>query len=224
MDRRPPSIVTVAEYAGQPEVRLRATQLGASYSDSAARRVVDDWVAFFSRGESPIQRLELTTRTPRRLFDALSAQCQLTSLRVKWGDYSDLSPVSALTELTVLELRGASQVAQVGALSRLTKLRLLAIEGFKQIDDPSPLGELTLLNDLELGGDWRANRNAHLPTISFLPGLPNLTDLLLHTLVVDDKDYSPLLYLPRLQRVRVMAVRGMTPPLEELKAALPWSG
>jgi hypothetical protein len=224
MDRRPPSIVTVAEYAGQPEVRVRATQLGASYSEAAARRVVDDWVAFFSRGESPIQRLEFTTRTPRRLFEALSVQCQLTSLRVKWGDYGDLSPLAGLTELAELELRGATNVSQVGTLSRLTKLRLLAIEGFKQIEDPSPLGDLALLNDLELGGDWRANRNAHLPTISFLPHLPNLTDLLLHTLVVDDKDYSPLLELPRLQRVRVMSVPGMTPSFEELKAALPWSG
>ena len=222
--RRPPSIVTVAEYDGQPEVRVRATQLGTNYTTNAARRVVDEWVAFFLQGPSPIQRLELTTRTPRRLFESLSGQRQLTSLRVKWGDYCDLSPLSGLAELTELELRGASHVTDLGALSGLTRLRLLTIEGFRRIEDPAPLGELTLLTDLELGGDWRANRNAHLPTLAFLRSLTNLTDLLVHTLVVDDRDYSPLLDLPRLERVRVMPVRGMTPSLEELRTTLPWSG
>ena len=222
--RRPRSIVTVAEYDGQAEVRIRATELGTNYTTTAARRVVDDWVAFFSRGSSPILRLELTTRTPRRLFESLAEQRQLRSLRVAWGDYCDLSPLSGMSALTELELRGASHVTDVGALASLTKLRLLSLEGFKRVEDPAPLGALTLLTDLELGGDWRANRNAHLPTIAFLTGLSNLTDLLLHTLVVDDKDYSPLLTLPRLQRVRVSAVPGMTPSLEDLKAALPWHG
>ena len=36
------------------------------------------------------------------------------------------------------------------------------------------------------------------------------------TLIVDDLDYRPLLSLPSLQHVRVMATRGMTPPIEEL--------
>jgi hypothetical protein len=222
--RRPRSIVTVAEYDGQAEVRVRATELGTNYTAAAARRVVDDWVAFFSDGPSPIERLELTTRTPRRLFESLGGQRQLRSLRVAGGDYSDLAPLRGMSELTELELRGAGHVTDVEAVSGLTNLRWLALEGFRQLDEPSPLGEPTLLTDLELGGDWRASRNAHLPTIAFLRHLPNLSDLLLHTLVVDDKDYSPLLELPRLQRVRVMAVRGMTPSLEELKAALPWNG
>jgi hypothetical protein len=46
----------------------------------------------------------------------------------------------------------------------------------------------------------------------------------LHTTVVDDRDYSPLLALPALTRVHVMATRGMTPTIDELKSALPWDG
>jgi hypothetical protein len=46
--------------------------------------------------------------------------------------------------------------------------------------------------------------------------------LLLHTLIVDDLDYHPLLSLPNLRKVRVMATRRMTPSIEELIARLPW--
>lgn len=224
MTSQPPVIVSVADYDGEEEVRLRATQLGSDHTASAARRVVAEWVELFSAGPSPIRRLELTSRTPARLFAALSGQTQLESLAVKWGDYADLSPVSRMSSLQVLSLRGASKVTSVDALGGLVGLRSLTIEGFKEIVDPSPLGRLTALARLELGGNWTAPRDGHLPSIGFLGDLRGLTDLLLHTVVVDDRDYSPLLDLPALEKVRVMEVRGMSPSIEELRAALPWNG
>lgn len=51
-----------------------------------------------------------------------------------------------------------------------------------------------------------------------------LDGFLLHTIIVDDRGYTPLLAPPRLKSVRVMNARGMTPTLEQLEAALPWSG
>jgi hypothetical protein len=54
--------------------------------------------------------------------------------------------------------------------------------------------------------------------------MPQLEELVLHTTVVDEGDYSPLLALPALRRVRVMATRGMTPTIKGLKSALPWDG
>lgn len=224
MVSQPPSLTTVSEYDGQEDVRIRATQLGTDYTASAARRVVADWASFLSAGPSPIRRLELTTRTPARLFEALAGQSQLRSLSVKWGDYADLSPLRGMTGLEELSLRGASKVTDVKALAELTSLRTLVIEGFREIADPSPLGRLVRLTTLELGGKWVTPRNGHLPSIGFLRELRGLTHLLLHTLIVDDLDYAPLLDLPHLQKVRVMATRGMVPPLEELKSALPWDG
>jgi len=224
MTTQPATIVTVAEYKGQEDIRVRATQLGTDYTASAARRVVQDWVEFLAAGRSSIRRLQFTSRTPSRLFEALAGQAQLQSLEIKWGDYADLSPLSAMSELQHLSLRGASKVTDIEPLAALTTLRSLAIEGFREIADPSPLGRLTALISLELGGNWMTPRNGHVPSLAFLRELPGLHDLLLHTLVVDDKDYSPLLGLPQLQRVRVMAVRGMIPTIEELKAALPWDG
>lgn len=52
-----------------------------------------EWVEFFRSGPTPITDLTFTTRTPKRLFDALAGQPQLVRLSVKWGDYEDLSPL-----------------------------------------------------------------------------------------------------------------------------------
>lgn len=217
-----PSLTTVGEYDGQPEIDVKATQLGTKVSATRARRIVDEWVAFLSAGPSPVRRLRFTTRTPARLFEALAGQPQLESLQVKWGDYADLSPLSGMAALRDLSLRGAAKVTDVTPLAPLTGLRSLVIEGFRRIEDPSPLGRLTALTSLELGGAWSAPRNGHLGSVAFLRALRDLDDLLLHTVVVDDRDYSPLLDLPRLRSVRVMAVRDMSPTVEELKRALPW--
>lgn len=44
----------------------------------------------------------------------------------------------------------------------------------------------------------------------------------MHTVVVDDLDYSPLLELPKLRSVRAMKVRGMSPEQGELRRQLHW--
>ncbi len=67
-------------------------------------------------------------------------------------------------------------------------------------------------------------RHADLDSIHFLKNLPQLESLLLHSVVVDDVDYTPLLSLPNLKSVCVMATRGMSPTHEHLKKRLPWSG
>jgi hypothetical protein len=217
-------LTEVSEYQGEASIRVSATQLGTSYSAGAARRIVDEWVDRLAAGPSPIRELAFTSRTPRRLFEALAGQPQLRSLTVKWGDYSDLSPLTGLVELQQLTLRGASGVHDLTPISVLIRLETLAIEGFRAIRDLSPLGELQHLTSLELGGDWMTPRNAHVGSIGVLRQLQGLQQVHLHTLIVDDKDYSPLLSLPNLNAVRFKKVRGMRPSFEELKARLPWDG
>lgn len=115
-------------------------------------------------------------------------------------------------------------MASVRALSDLVSLECLEIEGLRRAHDMTPLGSLVRLTALELGGNWVTPRNAHVDSIRFLRHLTQLEELLLHTIIVDDLDYTPLLALPRLKSVRVMNAHGMTPTHEQLKAALPWSG
>ncbi len=77
---------------------------------------------------------------------------------------------------------------------------------------------------LELGGNWMTPRDVRIHSLAFLSRMPQLERLLLHTLIVDDLDYTPLLSLSNLQKVRIMAARGMTPPYDELVRRLPWDG
>ena len=218
-----PILTEVADYAGQEVVKVSCTQLGTDHTAAQARRVVADWTDFFSSGPSAMRDLEFVSRTPKRLFASLQGQTQLRRLAIKWGDYEDLSPVASMTGLRHLELRGATAVSDVAALASLTTLEFLALEGFRSIEDLSPLVNLRALTDLELGGAWMTPRNGHVSSIRFLTDLPQLEKVLLHTLVVDDLDYTPLLHLPRLRSVRVMKVRSMQPSHDELRRQLPWS-
>jgi hypothetical protein len=219
---RVPVLTEASEYRGEAAVAVACTQLGTQYSPSRAKRVVDEWIELLS-GPTSLSDLQFTSRTPKRLFAALSGQPQLTRLAVKWGDYADLTPIGSMNGLRVLELRGAAAVTDLSPLRSLEHLDVLALEGFGEIEDPSPLGNLCALRDLELGGKWMTPRNGHISSIGFLRELQELEHVLLHTLVVDDLDYSQLFDLPRLRTVRVMKVRGMQPSHDELRSRLPWN-
>ena len=218
-----PIITAADQYDGQASIRISATQLGVAYSARAAAKIVDDWVVFFNSGVSAVREIQFTSRTPKRLFDSLKSQTQLVSLQIKWGDYVDLSVLADMSRLQALVLNGASCVETVEPLSGLHALELLHIDALRRTADLSALGALVSVTDLSLGGDWVAPRIAHIHSIAFLKNLSQLSHLLLHTVIVDDQDYSPLLALPKLQAIRVMATRGMRPSIEQLKAALPWS-
>lgn len=219
-----PTLREAAEYRRQRSVRLACTQLGTAYTATRARRIVEEWIELFAAGQDQLAELDLVTRTSKRLFASLAGLTELERLSVKWGDYCDLTVLSELLALRSLSLRGASAVTQVEGITRLPVLERLALEGFRGIADASGLGNLVTLKDLEVGGNWIAPRVASIGSIGFVRRLQNLESVLLHTIVVEDLDYTPLLDLPHLRSVRVMKARGMSPSHEELKSRLPWSG
>jgi hypothetical protein len=218
-----PKVTQVSEYEGQPAVRIAATQLGSAYTDADAKRIVKEWTEFLAAGPSPIRDLEFVSRTPKRLFEALGGQTQLRSLNVKWGDFEDLTPLTGMTELRTLRLRGASSVRDLQPLAALVGVERLQIEGLQRVRDLSPVASMTSVTVLELGGNWMTPRVVHVESFGFLRKMPQLRELLLHTIAADDLDYSPLLDLPNLVSVRAMEVRGMRPSIAVLKAETPWS-
>ncbi|SHG23405.1 hypothetical protein SAMN05444351_1901 [Geodermatophilus nigrescens] len=220
---KPDQITRLDEYQGEAQVVVAATQLGTEYSQSQARRIVDEWAEFFSSGPSPIRALRFVSRTPRRLFEALRGQTQLEALAVKWGDFADLTPVAGMAHLRKLQLSGASSVGNLQPLAGLHRVEDLLIEGLRRVRDLSPIGDMRGVRDLELGGDWMTPRIVHVESFSFLRQMPQLRSLLLHSIAADDLDYGPVLELPNLTSVRVMEVRGMRPSIDVLKARTPWT-
>jgi hypothetical protein len=219
----PRTITCVAEYRGEAEIAVEATQLAPRYSQSQARRIVGEWEDFFASGPSPIRQLRFVSRTPKRLFEALRAQTQLEALAVKWGDYADLTPLAGMARLRTLHLRGASSVQDLAPLAQLRRVEELLIEGLRRARDLSPIGAMSSVTDLDLGGDWMSPRVAHVHSFGFLRDMPQLRSLVLHTIAADDLDYTPVLALPNLTSVRVMEVRGMRPGIDVLKAKTPWT-
>ncbi len=128
-----------------------------------------------------------------------------------------------MVELQQLALRGASGVHDLTPISVLTRLETLDVQGFRDIETLADSGNFST-DEPRTRRRLDDSQNAHVGSIAFLRHLPGLQRLLLHTLIVDDKDYSPLLALPNLNAVRFKKVRGMRPPFEELKARLPWDG
>ncbi len=176
----------VDEYAGEAVVVLAATQLGSEYSATQAKRVVGEWVEFFSAGPSPIQELSFVSRTPKRLFDALRGQTQLKVLELKWGDYEDLSALARMQDLQRLRLAGASSVQTLAPLAKLDRVQSLSLDSLRRVRDLSPVGEMLSVTSLDVGGDWMSSRVAHVDSIAFLRNMPQLQRLLLHTMIVDD--------------------------------------
>ena len=217
-----PLLREVSEYDGEPSVVIAATQLGTKYSASRARQIVAEWVEFFRSGPTPIIDLAFASRTPKRLFDALAGQSQLVRLSVKWGDYDDLGALESMDSLTSLRLGGASSVRDLAPLGRLRAVADLDIESLRHARELEPIGDMSAVEVLSLGGDWISPRIAHVDSIGFLRKMPQIRRLLLHSIIVDDLDYTPVLDLPRLEAVRIMKARGMRPPIEELIGATPW--
>ena len=217
-----PTITTVAEYAGQPAIRVAATQLGPRYSSSDAKRIVAEWVELFASGPSPIHDLGLVSRTPRRLFEALAGQPQLRRLSVKWGDFEDLSALSELTDLSYLRLGGASRVRDLRPLAGLSRVAELDLESLRHAHDLTPIGAMSGVTSLAIAGAIWSLRIAHVDSLSFLREMPQLRWLRLHAVIVDDLDYSPILELPSLQSLWVMKARGMRPAFDDLVASTPW--
>ncbi len=125
-------------------VVLEATQLGFDYSATQAKRVVAEWVEFFSAGPSSIQELIFVSRTPKRLFNSLRAQTQLKVLEIKWGDYEDLSALAGMRDLQKLRLAGASSVQTLAPLAHLRIVRSLSLDSLRRVRDLSPVGEHAL--------------------------------------------------------------------------------
>ncbi|MFB0836040.1 hypothetical protein ACX8Z9_13465 [Arthrobacter halodurans] len=209
-----------SDYRGTEDAVVAATQ-NHELTATQARKLVLEWMDFFSAGPTTIKRLTLGTRTPVRLFETLAGQTQLEQLSVKWGDYSNLSPIACMPKLHTLQIQSAPRVASMEPLDSHPSLRTLEVTGLRDAHDMAPLGTLRNLRSLVLGGEFASDRNAHIDSLSFIKDLPQLRVLKLLGLIVDDKDYSPLLSLRNLTDAWVMKTRGMRPTVDELAQQVP---
>ncbi|XP_077177470.1 leucine-rich repeat-containing protein 56 isoform X2 [Paroedura picta] len=101
-------------------------------------------------------------------LDGISSCCSLKELYVAYNNIADLSPVSLLEELEILDLEGNSieDIGQVHYLGLCTKLTTLTMEGNLICLNPSPQSsEVTNYN-------YRAEVNKLIPHLKSLDEIP----------------------------------------------------
>ena len=168
------------DYDGREQVCIACTQLPGmvfegnngtkGYSDREQRRILKEWVDFLSTNTKAIKALHFNTSVPQALFAAACYQENLEELRLKWGSYSDLSPLVKLQHIKYLYLGEAARIKDIAVLSKLSSLIALHIEGFKKIEDYSPLTDLCNLEQLAIF-------NTPMKDLEFLRKMPNLRSI-----------------------------------------------
>lgn len=195
-------ISSVADFDGATSVVVAPTQLeSATTTRAQARRTYEDWLRFFSE-ETPIENLEFASRVPQQLLDALAAQPQLRGLTVKWGPYSDLSPLSSLSRLETLHLRGATKVVDLKPLLELSALTTLELDEVVSVSNPRPLSAMSGLRRLAFGNAYPgSDAVVKIDDLEWLRPLVGLRSVDLIRVKPASQDLSPLLALPELQRI-----------------------
>lgn len=181
------TVTTVAEYDGSGQCCIACTQLQGRYSDSECRKILKDWIGFLRAEPAAFRALHFNSHVPQALFDAICCQENLTELRLKWGNYSDLSGLSRLKKLQYLYLGSCPGVQDLSPITELGELVVLFIENFKRVRDYSPLKKLNNLEQLVISGPTLGTVTVQ--DIDFIRDMPGLSSVWLpNTAIV--KRYS----------------------------------
>ena len=129
-----------------------------------------------------------------RSLEGLQYATALTELRLRFNKISDISQLSSLSRLRVLDLGYNQRIRNLRPLASLTRLEFLSLADNK-ITNLSPLQNLTKLENLQLGYN----------PITDVSALANLRQL--ESLSLNDtgllSDISPLANLPLLQTLHL---------------------
>lgn len=168
-------IHTVAEYDGSAQCCISCTQLQGHYSDSERRRILKDWIHFLKTNPTAFRALHFNSHVPQALFDAVCCQENLTELRLKWGNYSNLTGLTKLNHLQYLYLGSCPSVQDLTPITQCQELVVLYVENFKRITDYSALQKLNRLEQLVISGPTLGN--VPVADFDFIQNMPKLSSV-----------------------------------------------
>ncbi|MBW8186154.1 hypothetical protein [Shewanella nanhaiensis] len=198
-DERLKSVVEVAEYNGEKELAINCTQLNEKYKPKEKKRILNEWIEFLNEQPDAFTKLGFRTRMPQELFEAVCQQKNLVDLDIKWGAYSDLSPITNLKNLELLHIGSGAAVESVVPISELSFLKGLYVENFKKVQDYSSFTKLAQLESLTICGDVMGPQYIKIDKIDFLRDMTQLRHFRFLTVRLVSGDYSPVLDLVNLE-------------------------
>lgn len=176
------------DYNGEKYACICCTQLSfrdhndwkkGYYSEKEKKLIFNEWVDFLTNNpDSNLEAIHFNHAVPQKLLEAACCQKNLKELRLKWGRYSDLTPLKKLEKLQYLFLGGrGSGVTDISVLGELKNLVVLEMEYFSKIEDYSILANLTSLEQLVITGT--VSSCAPMKDFDFLRNMPNLRSIFL---------------------------------------------
>lgn len=196
----------VDQYHGQARLDVAATGLAARgvAKPSEQRRILREWIDFFAGGPTGVRHLNLVSRVPQELLDAVAGQTQLELLYVKMGPYASLEPLAQLTELRVLSLGGASKVEDLSPLAALAALHSLTIDQPFGVRDLRPLSAMRWLRELSYGNGYLGSDGVvDITDLQWVRALSSLRVLNLPGTRLPPEELAALTDLPMLTSLRI---------------------
>jgi Leucine Rich repeats (2 copies) len=180
-----PYIIERRDYDRGKNLHLRCTQLNDTASEK--KRILNDWCEFF-RSPSPVRTVNIATRCPQQLFDAVCNATDLTALEIHWGSIEDLSPIRNLKNLQRLRL-GSCSVTDLSPIKHLKQLEHLSLGNLDRLSDYTTLGSLKKLQFLEIEGAPFMPKHVWIDDLKFIRRLPQLQGLSLTSVRFHDDNY-----------------------------------
>ena len=180
-----PYIIERCDYGRGKNLHLRCTQLNDTASEN--KRILNEWCDFF-RSSSPVRNVNIATRCPQDLFDAVCENSDLNALEIHWGRINDISNIRNLKNLQRLRL-GSCSITELAPLKALKQLEHLSLGNLDRLSDYSVLGALKKLQYLEIEGAPFMPKDVWINDLKFIRRLLNLRGLSLAAVRFHDDKY-----------------------------------
>lgn len=182
------------EYDGQESVKLVCTQhYNMFYRPDITlhrqKKITQSWVDFLRSSRLPLKRVQLCSRTPQAIFDALCTQDSIEFLRLKWCAAPDISAIRNLQNLKQLYLGIGTAVTDIKPIAELKNLEALCLDSTTKITDYTCLGDLENLVALDIGGNFQNGAIIDMELDDFLSRLKKLEFLHLGTVRVGNRTF-----------------------------------
>lgn len=143
-----PFISYPEEYNGEKILKLCCSQYSKvvdcveTISDYQSKKITDSWARYLLESRLPIKEVQVCTKMPQRVFDAICNQASIESLRIKWFDGINLDNIRKLTNLKKLFIESAPSLMNIEPIAELLNLEVLILGNTKKIEDYKELGKL----------------------------------------------------------------------------------
>jgi len=147
-----------------------------------------------------VTTLSCRHRVNQTFFEAICEMKNLEHLHILSSTVEDISSISKLNKLRLLNMEGFSRLVDISPIITLKDLRLLSIENSFKVENYNVLGQMTALIGLRLGGNTFSPKNLRLESLKPFKNLKHLQHLDLTSSIVIDCSYDTILELDSLER------------------------